>query len=118
MKTLVEDGVRLVSVVRDVVEEEIVGDIDEKDEEITGNESRGQPKAPSELQLNKFGADVRLFLNELEAYYVLAVEGDKTTMKLVNALDSFGDSVWNITSTGVKQQRQRDWGLPWTQWLG
>ena len=30
---------RLVSVVRDVVEEEIVGDIDEKDEEITGNES-------------------------------------------------------------------------------
>ena len=49
---------RLVSVVRDVVEEEIVGDIDEKDEEITGNESRGQPKAPSELQLNKFGADV------------------------------------------------------------
>ena len=39
----------------------------------------------------------RLFLNELEAY-VLAVEGDKTTMKLVNALDSFGDSVWNFTS--------------------
>ena len=39
VKSLVEDGVRLVSVVRDVVEEEIVGDIDEKDEEITGNDS-------------------------------------------------------------------------------
>ena len=116
VKTLVEDGVRLVSVVRDVVEEEVVGVIDEK-EEITGNEAQEQPKAPSELQLNKFGADVRLFLNEVEAY-VLAVEGDKTTMKLVNALDSFGDSVWNFTSTGVKQQRERDWGLPWAQWLG
>ena len=87
-----EDGVRLVSVVRDIAEEEIVSDIDE----ITGNESRGQPKAPSELQFNKFGADVRLFLNELEGY-VLAVEGDKTTVKLVNGLDSFGDSIWNFT---------------------
>jgi len=115
VKTLVEDGVRLVSVVGDVVEEEVVGVIEE--EEITGNEAQGQPQAPSKLQLNKFGADVRLFLNELEAY-VLAVEGDKTTMKLVNALESFGDSVWNLTSTGVKQQRKRDWGLAWTQWLG
>ena len=62
-----------------------------------GNESQGQLKAPSELQLNKFGVDVQLFLNKLEAY-MLAVEGDKTTMKLVNALNSFGDSIWNITS--------------------
>jgi hypothetical protein len=117
VKTLVEDGVRLVSVVGDVLEEEVVGVIDEKEEEITGNEARGQTNNPSKVQLNKFGADVRLFLNELEAH-VLAVEGDKTTMKLVNALESFGDSVWNFTSTGVKQQRKRDWGLVWTQWLG
>ena len=39
VKSLVEDGVRLVSVVRDIVEEEIIGDIDEKDKEMTGNES-------------------------------------------------------------------------------
>ncbi|KIJ99757.1 hypothetical protein K443DRAFT_8161 [Laccaria amethystina LaAM-08-1] len=100
VKMLVEDGVRLVSVVEDVVEEEVeeevVGLIDEKEEEIRGNEVWGQPNDPSKVQLNKSGADV------------LAVEDDKTTMKLVNALESFGDSVWNFTSTGVKQQRKRD----------
>ncbi|KIK01560.1 hypothetical protein K443DRAFT_6839 [Laccaria amethystina LaAM-08-1] len=58
----------------DVVEEEVVGLIDEKEEAITGNEVRGQLRNdPSKVQLNKSGADVRLFLNELEAY-VLAVE--------------------------------------------
>jgi hypothetical protein len=100
--------------VKDVVEEEVVGLIDEKEEAITGNEVRGQRNDPSKVQLNKSGADVRLFLNELEAY-VLAVEGDKTTMKLVNALESFGDSVWNFTSTGVKQQISRLRRLPWVQ---
>ena len=49
---------------------------------------------------------------------MLAVEGHKTPMKLVNALDSFGDSVWKFTTMGVNHRRQRDWGLPWTQWLG
>ena len=113
VKSLVEDGVRLVSMIMDVVEEEVVGVIEE---EITRNKAQGQSKAPSKLQLNKFGMDVWLFLNELEAY-VLAVEGDKMMMKVVNALKSFGDSVWNLGSTGVKQQRERDWGLAWTQWL-
>ena len=45
--------------VRDIVEEEVVGVIEE---EIMGNETQGQSKAPSKLHLNNFGTDVRLFL--------------------------------------------------------
>jgi hypothetical protein len=113
LEILFDDGVELVNVVDESVLE--VG------AKIVDSTSTSKGSAEDEAR-RKFKNDLIFLMNESEAY-ITAFEKDRTTMKLLHALDAFGGDLITLFSLGGRQgQRSIAESIrgirEWTSWIG
>ncbi|KAF5336528.1 hypothetical protein D9611_006545 [Ephemerocybe angulata] len=128
---LVEGGVELFSVVGDVVADTVEVSSEAGDHELSSRESEHQPSEsgdgdPSELR-RRFREDAKGLVEEIQAY-VEAVESDRTSMKLLKAVESLSASLTELlspvniglpnTASTAKTAKQALWSsLEWTEWV-